>query len=155
VAVLDDDVYISVDISLDSKLYLNLSLVLFGVCCYAAASSLNSIEEEMIRFHRIKMMSPLFASHCLRKWKRSHALICDTIDAIDDCFGPTLFLSVTYILIQLIDGFFIQFPNCFCFSFEFVSFEIIYAVVEPILLVSLVCVSASAKHLRSKVQYRH
>jgi len=153
VAVLDDDVYISVDISLDSKLYLNLSLVLFGVCCYAAASSLNSIEEEMIRFHRIKIMSPLFASHCLRKWKRSHALICDTIDAIDDCFGPTLFLSVTCILIQLIDGFFHQFMDCFCFSFDIVTVGNIYALVELILLVSLVCFSA--KHLRCKVQYRH
>ena len=131
------------------QFYVMMSVVLFAVCCYAAASSLNSIEEEIIRFHRIEMMSPLFASHCLRKWKRSHALICCTIDAIDDCFSPTLFLSVTFIFLKLIDGFVDQFMDCFCIAFDIITFTNFNYFSQFIFWLALVCVPVN--NLRFKV----
>jgi len=139
------------------QLFVSLNLILFAVCCYAAASSLNAIEEEIIRFHRIKMMSPRFASHCLRKWKLNHALVCDAINEIDDCFGPALFLSVPFILIQFMDSIFPQSMDCFCiglWSDSVLNFltKLCYFV-QYIFWLSLVCFPVN--HLRFKVQHRY
>ena len=139
------------------QLFVSLNLILFAVCCYGAASSLNAIEEEIIQFHRIKMMSSLFTLHRLRKWKLSHALVCDTIDEIDDCFGPTLFLSVPFILIRFMDSIFPQSMDCFCIGLWSVSVlnfltKLCYFV-QYIFWLSLVCFPVN--HLRFSVQNQY
>ena len=125
--------------------YVDWSLVLFAVCCYAAASSLNSIEEKIIRFNSD---STLLNFHCLQKWKRSHAHICSAIDAIGDCFGLiTLLLFITHILIVFIDWFIIPFLNCFCPAFD------VWTVLNFCQFVLLSLVDVSVNHLQFKVQH--
>ena len=95
------------------QIYFTLSLVLFAICCYAAAASLDSIQQEIIRFDLLQIKSPLVVSYRLEKWRRCHILICDMVDTIDDCFSPTLFLSVFYALIRIIDLLVNQFITVF------------------------------------------
>ena len=130
-------------------MYLDFSLVLFAACCYAAASSLNSIQEEIRRLHAIKIMSPLFAWHCLRKWKRSHALVCDTVIAIGDCFGPILVLSVSFIFIRLIFLFVKEFKFMIVSDFPVELALSWLNVAHLISLFSIPCILVD--HLRFKV----
>ena len=38
----------------------------------------------------------------LSKWKRLHVLLCDTVDGINDCFGPILLIWVAHIFVGFI-----------------------------------------------------
>ena len=38
----------------------------------------------------------------LTKWKRLHVLLCDTVDGINDCFGPILLIWVAHIFVGFI-----------------------------------------------------
>ena len=150
-----DDGETVIDIVLDYLLgwvnfYPILSLVLFAVCCFASASSLNSIQQEMNRMSSIKM-SPSLALNYLRKWKRCHAMVRSTVTAIDYCFGPSLFLSVPLILIKFINLFVKEFSECLCFKLDILSIAHYSAFVEFLLALSLVCFPID--YLRFKVVY--
>ena len=101
-----------------TQMFIQLSLILFAVSCYAAAVTLDSIQREINRFDLVKM-TPLLALNRLKKWKRCHALVSEIFDSIEDCFSPTLFLSVIFLLIRFIDQFI--FSDCLCLQFATIA----------------------------------
>ena len=126
--------------------FFTFSLILFATCCYAAASTLHSIQREINRFDLIKM-SPLCALNRLRKWRRCHQLVSDIVDTIGDCFAPTLFLSVNILLIRLIHE--LVFADCFCLIFHYVAVINYTFFVQSVYILSLICFSVD--HLQVKV----
>ena len=130
-----------------TQMFIQLSLILFAVCCYAAASSLDLIQREIDRFDLVKM-SPLLALNQLKKWKRCHALVSEIFDEIDDCFSPSIFLSVIHLLVRLIDHF--VFKDCLCLSFATIDdAEDSSVFSQYIFMLSLICFPVD--HLRFKV----
>ena len=131
--------------------FITLSLVLFAICCYATAASFDLIKQEISRLNLIKM-SPPVALNRLRKLKRCHALVCDTVDEIDDCFGPTLLLSISYFLIRFINSFVRQFSDCFFPGFDLQTAISLTTFIELFYWLSLICVPVN--HLRFKVKMK-
>ena len=144
----------TIDIILDQFIgwphsYYTLSLSLFAVSCYAAASTLDSMQEEIKKFHLIEM-SPLLAMNRLKKWKRCHASVCDTVDAINHCFGSTLFLAIIYTLIRFITLFVAEFAEGFDLTVSLNRIANFSGFIQFVYWLVLVC--APVDHLRTKVK---
>lgn len=93
-----------------------------------------------------------FALHQLRKWKKSHVLISDTIDAIGDCFGQTLFLSILLLLTRLIALFLYEFE--YIVSARSSSFLILSAFFISSRYFSI-CFSFASQSLTFNSRYAH
>ena len=91
-------------LSLCSQIYPIAALLLFSVLCYASASIFNSICEQLKNVNESAMQMSAQLSHSrLQKWKRLHQMAFQTVRAINDCFGWTLFLSTISIYIITIN----------------------------------------------------
>ena len=94
-------------------------------------------------------MSAPLALKRLKKWKQCHALICDSVDAIADCFGPTLLFTVTYVLLRFILLFVAEFSDGFSLTADLSRVANFSGFVQFLFWFVLCCVPVH--HLRSKV----
>lgn len=124
------------------------SLYLFALSCFTAASSLNSIQQEIKKFHFLKM-SPALAKNRLIKWKQCHALIFHSVDAIAECFGPTLLFAVTYVLLRFVLLFVAEFSEGFSMTADLSRVANFSGFVQFLFWFVLCC--APVHHLKSKV----
>ena len=131
-------------------LYVSLSFILFAVSCYATAVSLHSIQQDIHRYQSIKL-STLMAKNLLSKWKRCHGLIHEAMKATEHCFGPTLFISITYVLIRFIDLVLRILPNGFSLELSNRTARQFSIFAQLIGWLALSCVPID--HLRFKVNY--
>lgn len=86
------------------QIYLMASLVLFAVISYMSTSVLKSFHQEVQVWNDVNVdrISLLESSDLLEMWKRRVQLIWKTLEALDNCFSWTLFLSVSFLCISFV-----------------------------------------------------
>ena len=81
-----------------SQIYPMSAIVLFAVITYAAASIINSIDQQMEASDELTYVN----CNPLGIWKLRHLLFCNAVEAINNCFGWTLFLSTCFLIISFL-----------------------------------------------------
>lgn len=115
-------------------MHLTNSLILFYICGRISSSVFNSIQVEISQNGN--------HPNLLRKAIHDYAINCDTIEAINRCFGWICLVATTFFLISFINGSF----------FLFGSFDFLYAVVFFFnYLVHLAAMCYTADDLRHQV----
>ena len=93
------------------SVYPTLTLITFSISNYITAFIFYSLKEDVDKI----IMSP---TH-LQSWKHRHILACQLVNCINDCFGWTLLLSISFLFLATInstfyflDGFDAQSSSC-------------------------------------------
>ena len=120
------------------QIYHTTVLVLFSLTSYATASVFNKIHKE-IESSPIRVSCVNF--DCLIKWKHFHLLTCDTVDAINNCFGWSLCLSTPFLFIAIINEAFYIFGERVEMNLYEISFLLTYAI-----QISLICIPPYELH---------
>lgn len=81
-----------------TQIYPMTALVLFAVITYTAACIVNSIDQQMEASEDVVYVN----CNPLEIWKRRHLLGCEAVEAINNCFGWTLFLSTSFLIISFL-----------------------------------------------------
>ena len=86
--------------TMGTKFYSTTSVVLFCLLTYMASLQLRSIHQRLLMGSQITN-----AAAQLKILKRQHALICRTVEEINQNFGFSLLLVVCYIVIGIINNY--------------------------------------------------
>ena len=128
------------------QIYPITAIVLCNIICYVSAEIFDSIHNELNSLNESTNTKTVQTIHHsrLKMLERRYLLGCDTVDAINDCFGWTLLSSSSFIFVALINQ----------------SFNV-FAVIEQITLVAvsfllsnvitLILVCFPAHRIQSKV----
>jgi hypothetical protein len=88
--------------------YAFAGLLLFVVIGWTVALGFRSLGKELLNSPLLNTISHWTTveedelTKLMIKWKSLHVLLCDTVDGINDCFGPILLIWVTHIFFGFI-----------------------------------------------------
>ena len=130
-----------------TQIYSMTALVLFGVTCYATISALNYIHHQLELCNEIPNHF-LNLKH-LQQLKNVYCLVCDSVNAISNCFGWNLLLSTLFLFTALINQTFeicLYYLSTKTFTLVGFTFEFSY-----LIQLSLICIPIHT--VQSKVMY--
>lgn len=80
------------------QIYPMSALVLFAVTTFTAVSTIKSIDQKMEESEGVTFIN----YNPFEIWKHCHLLFCNAVEAINNCFGWTLFLSTSFLIISFL-----------------------------------------------------
>ena len=131
-------------------IYVTATLLLFCTVTYTCASIVNSICKRASDFNdeRVKLFIPTSCNQLCKRW---HQLSCQSVAAIDFCFGWTLLFSLCFVFVGFINSTFWMFKNGFYLRFSETSKIVadLTFIIYIVVLLTIICFPVD--HLRSQV----
>ena len=131
-------------------IYVTATLLLFCTVTYTCASIVNSICKRASDFNdeRVKLFIPTSCNQLCKRW---HQLSCQSVAAIDFCFGWTLLFSLCFVFVGFINSTFWMFNSNLYLKFSETSKIVVDLIFffYTIILLTIICFPVD--HLRSQV----
>lgn len=122
------------------------AIVLFAVTSYASAAIFNSIDKEIEASEDV-----IYVNYSpLNIWKRRHLLACDTVDAINDCFGWIIFFFIPFLYLSFISETF----NILNLRIKITPSEVSF-VLSSVIQLSLICFPSHELQVKVTVHSKH
>lgn len=111
-----------------SVLYPTSAIIVFAVHCYASSLALQLIQEQIQRCEIDELTNGRDLCLFVLNLRRKFVAVCDSVDAINHCFGWMLLLSTVFIFVAVINSSFYLFTLEISPSdIAFLSFSLIHA----------------------------